>query len=416
MFHRREYKRRIDTDHGYYSECEIDGEIFKLDSKIHAKGNYSEVRKLNKFVVINSKQPTTPDAQREIKAKVNFFKRNYPNSQVEYFSFENDYRLVLPAIPGVPYFKLNRTLALNKDAQLKLMLSAINALDECYKKTGLILLDLNQSNLLYDFSTGHTHLIDGGWSVTEGNPIDERFWDDRRSKSLKIAPECRLKQNMAAEQSMDVYSLALALNNLFNSIDFLGLPQEFEYDEGIKAILKKCLNDDPKKRPGLNELREFCLSQLPLDKQNKKIIHSDIRPQNALPSDLEEATLALQSDKQDLISLQLHSFYSVGNSSVLQLEHPSTFWLDVLACPQLKIAAFILAAAGVVALTAGFLGVGGVIALGSTALLVLLISGSWSLGLGISLGAGCSFFSPTKGQDKPESLGTGQNYRDNSNF
>ena len=74
---------------------------------------------------------------------------------------------------------------------------------------------------------------------------------------------------------------------------------------------------------------------------------------------------------------------------------PYSFWLQVLASRELNLAAFLLAAVGVIALTVGALAAGNVIVLASTIALDLLISGGMALGAGTLLG-GVGFFSSLK--------------------
>ncbi|HHF7382827.1 TPA: hypothetical protein ACPSKF_003364, partial [Legionella anisa] len=178
------------------------------------------------------------------------------------------YRLVLPYIVGIPYEKLSFA---NKRQQIKLFISAIEALKDCHNK-GYIVLDLKADNIHYDISSGKSYLLDGGISVKENKLLDPNIFfvnnnEDRISKKKKytqIAPECWSKTPIPARKSMDVYALGSMMQSVL-----------IKPSQDIHRLIQLCLAPKPGHRPTLYAL----------EKQLRKLL---IHPRNQQKDALSE--------------------------------------------------------------------------------------------------------------------------------
>ena len=245
---------------GYESD---DGEQY-TPKTVLGTGSYSIVRSLDsrsrrlKAVL----QPRIPNYNRkEIARKKAFFEGLYGKTTVSFFHFkeEKTYRLVVPRLPGVPYNKLQ--LSNDPLQQIKLMLSAVEAIEESHSK-GIILVDFKENNILYDQEKNKSYLIDGGSSATVENPFIDGFGypaeeiKPAKERNSHLAPECFYIVNkdppvpILGKPSMDVYALGNTIPYLYH---------DNELNPTILDLCNQCQNPNPEERPTLAQIKEALL-------------------------------------------------------------------------------------------------------------------------------------------------------------
>ena len=243
-------------DSGYESDGATE---YKPAQKI-GEGVYSVARTLlgkgskNPLVVLSPNPFYTPDLY-EVKTKYHFFKTLYPEKETHLFTYntknpdKKTYRLVLPMLPGIPYnnLEVNETETLTR-----LFLSAIKAVKACHEQ-GIVIVDLNRSNMLYDPDTETTWLIDGGYSAKMNEePVYPKIFvlDSLQKVKLyplkypNIPPECWSTTQVLAQSSMDIYCLGYLINRFH--------PR----DETIKTLCRACMSPVAKERPTMADLEK----------------------------------------------------------------------------------------------------------------------------------------------------------------
>ncbi|WP_058457910.1 protein kinase domain-containing protein [Legionella bozemanae] len=253
-----------DDDNSEESCYESEGETEYYPEKNIGSGTYAKARKFQSADGQRSCAVLKPRDQddigfKEVYNKYQFFKTLYPTQNIELIEQENTYRLVLPYIVGIPYEKLHFT---NQMQQIKLFISAIEALKDCHNK-GYIVLDLKADNIHYDINSGKSYLLDGGISVKKDELLDPDIFavdsnEDRMSKKKKytqIAPECWSKTPISAQKSMDVYALGSMMQSVLKP------------SSDINRLIQLCLAPKPEHRPTLHTL----------EKQLRKLL---LRPRN----------------------------------------------------------------------------------------------------------------------------------------
>ncbi|KTD44403.1 protein kinase domain-containing protein [Legionella parisiensis] len=259
-----------DDDSSEESCYESEGETEYYPEKDIGSGTYACARKFQSLDGQKSRavlQPRDHDDIdfNEVYNKFKFFKTLYPTQNTELIEREDTYRLVLPYIVGVPYEKLRFT---NQRQQIKLFISAIEALQDCHNK-GYIVLDLKADNIHYDMNSGKSYLLDGGISVKKDELLNPDIFivdtnKDRMSKKKKysqIAPECWSKKPIPAHKSMDVYALGSMMQSLLKP------------SPDVKRLIQLCLAPKPRHRPTLHSL----------EKQLRKLLLRPGNEQNPLP-------------------------------------------------------------------------------------------------------------------------------------
>lgn len=181
-----------DDDNSEESCYESEGETEYYPEKNIGSGTYAKARKFQSADGQKSCAVLKPRDQddidfKEVYNKYQFFKTLYPTQNIELIEQENTYRLVLPYIVGIPYEKLHFT---TQRQQIKLFISAIEALKDCHNK-GYIVLDLKGDNIHYDMNSGKSYLLDGGISVKKDELLDPDIFavdtnEDRMSKKRNI--------------------------------------------------------------------------------------------------------------------------------------------------------------------------------------------------------------------------------------
>jgi hypothetical protein len=296
------YKRREREEPGYESEYEDDeGNKYKscryAGSGSSAKGREfkSSNPERKNVIVLAPREGLSDEAIKEVLNKRDFFqevhsdKGNTHYFPPDYFLSKDTYRLVVPQMPGMQYSKFNVYCSLKKSGQLKLILLAIQAIEFSHKK-GRISLDCNLGNIIYDFTTGTSNVIDGGFSAKVGDEIDKSVNED---KVQSLAPECKRKSNVTvtAQPPMDVYSFGYCFKEQFQK----GLDSE------IRTILNKCTLYAPEKRPTLSQLTDEFQSMLgPME---LKLTMDDIFPYGCygeLKRNIEDAAKSSQTQEQIL--------------------------------------------------------------------------------------------------------------------
>ncbi|KTD18020.1 protein kinase domain-containing protein [Legionella jordanis] len=240
---------------GYGSEYEDENNnLYKPDKQL-GKGAFCKARLLVTSKNEESKvvlSPLTLGANaEEATVKRDFFQTLYPDRASELFQFNNSYRLILPLLPGTEYFHIE---AGNYLGQIKLFLSAIEALQYCHTKE-YIFLDLKVDNILYDKQTGKSYLIDGGSAVKKGGYLPTRFRfptieavEKARLNHSHYAPECFSLNKVQADYSMDVYSLGDLMKTMFH------LDEKSKNTERLHVLIEQCQSKIPDDRPTLDEL------------------------------------------------------------------------------------------------------------------------------------------------------------------
>lgn len=285
----KDYISKLES--GYNSSYEDDsGNIYFAVDEI-GRGSFTRARKLlsvHSFIPLVVLDPIAKPENidhNELEKKFLFYKSLYPNESVQIFYIplmdnskqmikdepkeavifteEDDkleeanetYRLILPLIPGKTYkeFFKKQSYHLNAVQQIELFIKTVETLADCHDK-GLIIVDFNENNILFDISTQRSYLIDGGLSSRKNENVypvifvqeNETEVDKRRATSSysHIAPECWSTSKVAAKNSMDVYSLGKMMARILKNP-----PTE------IKTLIKQCQNINPEQRPTLNELK-----------------------------------------------------------------------------------------------------------------------------------------------------------------
>lgn len=177
---------KFHDDDNFEESCyESEGETLYYPEKNIGSGTYAKARKFQSadghrsLAVLKPKDKDDIDFI-EVYNKYKFFKTLYPKQSIELIEREDTYRLVLPYIVGVPYEKLHLT---NKRQQIKLFISAIEALKDCHNK-GYIVLDLKADNIHYDMSSGKSYLLDGGISVKKDMLLDPNIFVVKTKEEL----------------------------------------------------------------------------------------------------------------------------------------------------------------------------------------------------------------------------------------
>ncbi|WP_454785496.1 protein kinase domain-containing protein [Legionella sp. WA2024007413] len=253
-----------DDDTSEESCYESDGETKYYPQKNIGSGTYARARKFQSTDGQRSLavlKPVDKDDIDFIEAynKYTFFKTLYPKQNNALIERDDTYRLVLPYIVGVPYEKLHLT---NERQQIKLFLSAIEALKDCHNK-GYIVLDLKADNIHFDKNSGKSYLLDGGISVKKGMPLNPDIFcvttnEERilnKKKYTQIAPECWSQKPITAQKSMDVYALGAMMQSILKpSVD-------------LNRLIQLCLVHQPEHRPTLRTLEKH-LRQLLVQPRN----------------------------------------------------------------------------------------------------------------------------------------------------
>lgn len=267
--------KNLDDEHVYDSEYESDGETVYTHEQNLGSGDYANARLFSsktdeKKTVVVLNPVKFPADFKEAQIKARFFQTIYPDFSTSLFdskslkiedSKDSEYRLVLPHLNAVSYKNLlTNKLISDFNLQWKIFNSAIEALQDCHSK-GLILIDLNLDNVLFDFKTNKTYFIDGGLSVPIGQPLDAEVFIKKDFLSIEIAkkeyqniaPECWMlpSEKILASTSMDIYSLGVLMLDLF----------EFPAYK-IEYLIKSCFKKEPKKRPLLGDLKR-ALMEMP---------------------------------------------------------------------------------------------------------------------------------------------------------
>ncbi|PWY57682.1 hypothetical protein DGG96_00890 [Legionella qingyii] len=260
-----------DDDNSEESCYESEGETQYYPEKSIGSGTYAKARKFksaeghSSLVVLKPKNKDDIDFI-EVYNKYKFFKTLYPKQNIELIEREDTYRLVLPYIVGVPYEALRLT---NKRQQIKLFISAIEALKDCHNK-GYIVLDLKADNIHYDINSGKSYLLDGGISVKKDRLLNPDIFVvntneeliAKRKKYTQIAPECWSQTPISAQKSMDVYALGSMMRSVLKP------------SADINRLIQLCLAPKPEHRPTLRTLEKH-LRQL--------LLHRGNQPPNAPP-------------------------------------------------------------------------------------------------------------------------------------
>ena len=244
------------------SEFEDDDHMVSRPKRILGRGSYAIARELYSGDKLLQKVVLSPTEKvfdsNEIAAKSRFYEIVH-HAKPYYVEFtrndsSNTYRLVLPLLPGKTY---NRLTITNKAEQhILLFLSAIEALEQCHQK-GLIVADLHSSNILFDVTTGKSHLIDGGLSALKDEALNHHFKQaneqriqHKRAKCRHVAPECFALTLAHANEAMDIYSLGYMMQ------------KTLETDKPrpeIAVLYLACQYENPDRRPSLTCLRNQLL-------------------------------------------------------------------------------------------------------------------------------------------------------------
>lgn len=249
-----------DEESGYCSEEETEYGFSKENKTLLGAGSYAYALKFfpnksdKKPIVVLAPKPFHPDDSQIVMAEASrkeaFFKTLYPGSKTRLFkNGKDDYRLVLPFIEGIPYQDL-ADYQFTKQGQIKILISAINTIIEAHEN--LVIMDLNLGNMLYNFSTGKTSLVDGGLStrnqeLIEGYQCEESQIKFKQWQNPQNPPECHSNKPVTADPSMDVYSLGYHMTKMFTY-------EGGVIDEQVKGLLDPCLAS-AEKRPNLIQLR-----------------------------------------------------------------------------------------------------------------------------------------------------------------
>ena len=200
---------------------------------------------------------------------------------MEFFLLEKKqtYRLILPLIPGETYQKLffsNSAFTLNQLQQITLFKETVKALADCHQK-GYIVVDLSKSNILYDFASQRSYLIDGGLSSKKSKYIEPELFqmdseeevDENRSKPnlAHFAPECWSVFKVPAASSMDVYSLGILMRDILDE----------PYPE-IKNLIQQCIRKNPEDRPTLDNIENILNELLKEKLQRSNPIQIQFKP------------------------------------------------------------------------------------------------------------------------------------------
>lgn len=268
----RKSSKNSGEESGYESGYESDGKTEYYPERYLGKGEYAQARLFksifNKTVTVLS-SVTIPGDIVEARTKYRFFQKVYPDKQSHLFTMKDDYRLVVPYIPYVPYNKLRVD---TPEFQRILFRSAAQALKDCHDK-GISVIDLKTDNIYYDSSTQKSYLIDGGLSAPTGTPIDPFVFQllDREmiaeccEEYWHIPPECwSIKPaTVLAAPKMDIYSLGALMHDLLENPD-----------SKIQSLINRCLESDPEKRPTLADLMTSLESIKKIEKLEEKSLRS----------------------------------------------------------------------------------------------------------------------------------------------
>lgn len=252
------------------SEYESDDDTRYKVGGVIGVGNYARARLLvapggKKRVVLNP-VARYPDTFYEAERKQQFFMKRYSEQQSMLFRREEtinlikgpSYRLVLPYISGLTYSQFLRANG-HVDhivQQCNIFLSLIRELKVLHS-TGLVCVDMNLSNLIFDEKTGKSYVIDGGLSVESGQHLLINYSRNTQEELAKYvrayplhAPECwtlKGRPPAIAATSMDVYAMA-AILRLYVF--------DHSLDSCLLRLLRSCRVLIPTERPSLDKLEE----------------------------------------------------------------------------------------------------------------------------------------------------------------
>lgn len=246
---------------------ESDDETFIDTKDVIGAGIYDTARSFksvtspeNTRVVLNTKNITTHSLE-QIEQKNNFLITLYPHLKIRLAKFyDNDsnciaYRFVLPYL-GIELEKAAKKLkAKSDDTKIHFLISIINEIAKAHALQ-FVIVDIKQSNLLYDETTKTTYLIDGGYAAKVNEPIHSVFKVSTRWRLLLnrheydyIAPECwSLAERVRATFAMDIYSLGKLLSELAQVLEFNNI-------HPIYLSIKKCLKENPIQRISIENLQ-----------------------------------------------------------------------------------------------------------------------------------------------------------------
>jgi hypothetical protein len=250
-------KFRYDAADGCDSEHEeADGTIYKplcyIDSGVYdtARLFFAPKAQNKKPKVVLNPKYLFDDSLKRAQIKQDFFKALYPQEEVLLFKCpdSDEYRLILPLIPGKTYDDFIRKYSLTQEGKVKILLSAIEALLYCHSKN-YVFIDFNFGNILYDFNSGKSFLIDGDMARPIGNPISPLIINASALKYPQFAPECSQKTSpVLADTAMDVFTLAFNFQHILS-------------DPHVSKILENC-RCEKSKRLTLNQLKARLLPLL----------------------------------------------------------------------------------------------------------------------------------------------------------
>ena len=243
---------------GNESSCESDGGTIYRPKSHLGIGTFAQAARFtskdsSRSIVVLS--PVTKKVSgidfKEAKVKLRFFKAQYPNKQSYLTKKETDYRIVLPEIPGISYFKLySNNVEYTPLQQLNFCGSVIAAFKRLHL-AGLVFLDFHANNIHYDRKTCQSYFVDGGLSVPIGSGLDPLVFQgqDEKTTSIKfpqIAPECwtDVGVKQIATTKMDVYSFGVTMLSMFS-----------QSETDILAPLLRCCSEKlPENRPTIDNI------------------------------------------------------------------------------------------------------------------------------------------------------------------
>lgn len=263
--------------------------------------------------------------EKEVINKYLFFKTIYPQFDVRLFLTKDNYRLVLPLIPGVSYDNLGK---MDLNDEIKLFIATVRAIKDCHEK-GFVIVDLTPTNIHYDFNTGKSYLIDGGFATRVHDFIPSEFQlkdaaaVKRQAKSFShYAPECwSTDGKVLARPAMDIYALGQLMTRIISN----PLPLE------IQQLISACKAADPAQRPTLDEIEKVLLDSLPDDIRETMESNIDLANQSFEHQDKEilnifqKLEIKIQMDQLQVIheNIDLKNAILVFNALCEQLQYPA---------------------------------------------------------------------------------------------
>lgn len=208
-----------------------------------------------------------------LERKRDFFERIYGTNSTSIYYQDEDYRLVVPYLPGQTYTELiDSGVYASSEARsllniIPLFLSAITALKIAHEKD-IIVIDLKSDNILYDHQTKTSFLIDGGisWPNKKLFKLLKTIPRKERVHCPHIAPECF--DVSIASPAMDVYSLGLLM--------LVSLHKMQCKDNRLVSLSQECLNENPASRPSLVDVEEKLTALLNVEEVYSYLCNQDL--------------------------------------------------------------------------------------------------------------------------------------------